>query len=99
MRVQVKPYLFLREVLGNRYISMNLPEGATVKELLQLVQKETGLPENLTVKSASVTILGSNNETGLIILINGCNIRQLQGLQYRLQEGDEISLFPPAAGG
>ena len=99
MQVKVKPYLFLREMLGSQYLTIELPEGATVKELLQLLQQEYGLPEKLTVQSASITLFGSNNKTGLIILINGFNIRQMQGLQSLLQEGDRISLFPPAAGG
>ena len=34
-----------------------------------------------------------------IILVNGCDIRELNGLATRLHPEDEISFFPPVAGG
>ncbi len=36
---------------------------------------------------------------GVIFLVNGKNILHLKGLQTELKDDDEISLFPPAAGG
>ncbi|MCF7912193.1 MAG: MoaD family protein [Candidatus Cloacimonetes bacterium] len=37
--------------------------------------------------------------TGTIILINGRNIHHLDKLNSRVQDGDEIALFPPGGGG
>jgi len=38
-------------------------------------------------------------DSGLVILVNGHHIEFLGGLRARLKDGDEISIFPPAAGG
>ncbi len=99
MQVTVKPYLFLRETLGSNYMTIELPEDATVKELLRVLCRDYGIPEKLTIGNATLTLLGHLNKTDLIILINGSNIRQLHGLYSILQEGDRVSIFPPAAGG
>ncbi len=99
MQVTVKPYLFLRETLGSKYMTVELPEDSTVKELLRFLCREYGIPESLTIGGATLTLLGRHNKTDLIILVNGFNIRQLHGLYSILQEGDRVSIFPPAAGG
>jgi len=36
---------------------------------------------------------------GSIILINGHNVIHLNGLDSKIEDGDEITLFPPSAGG
>ena len=36
---------------------------------------------------------------GTMILINGRNIVHLDGINSNVQEGDEISIFPPGGGG
>ena len=40
-----------------------------------------------------------NMKNGVIFLVNGKNILHLDGLKTKLKQDDEISLFPPAAGG
>ncbi len=99
MQVTVKPYLFLRDTLGSNYMTIELPEDATVKELLQVLCREYGIPESLNIGGATLNLLGRHNKTDLIILVNGFNIRQMNGLYSILQEGDRVSIFPPAAGG
>lgn len=36
---------------------------------------------------------------GCIVLVNGKNIGYLAGTRTKLSDGDEVSLFPPVAGG
>jgi molybdopterin synthase sulfur carrier subunit len=36
---------------------------------------------------------------GTIILVNGANIVHIDGLATTVQDGDEVSLFPPGGGG
>ncbi|MFW6369352.1 MAG: MoaD/ThiS family protein [Myxococcota bacterium] len=36
---------------------------------------------------------------GCIVLVNGTNAGYLRGKKTKLKDGDEVSLFPPIAGG
>ncbi len=59
---------------------------ATVKDLLKEVKGKYGPGVN--------RYLGSS-----IITVNGRSIAELKGSRTKLSDGDEVSLFPPAAGG
>ena len=43
----------------------------------------------------------SNEEIikGYIILLNGIHVQFKGGLEAKLRDGDEVSIFPPGAGG
>jgi len=99
MEVVVKPYLFLRQALGAKEINLDLPKETNVQELLKVLRLDYGLPENFKTAVGSLKLLDGYIPVGLLILVNGHNIRQLQGLDTILADGDIISLFPPAAGG
>jgi len=99
MKVIVKPYLFLRQALGAKGINLDLPKETNVQELLKVLRLDYGLPENFKTAVGSLKLLDGDMPVGLLVLVNGHNIRQLQGLDTILADGDIISLFPPAAGG
>jgi molybdopterin synthase sulfur carrier subunit len=42
---------------------------------------------------------GSTLYNNVIILVNGKNINYLSGLKTKLNEGEEVNIFPPVAGG
>jgi len=42
---------------------------------------------------------GENLNEEYLIMINGRNIAFLGGVDAKLSDGDEVSMFPPAAGG
>ena len=42
---------------------------------------------------------GRKIRPGSIILVNGHNIIHLEGLETTVKDGDEVSIFPPSAGG
>lgn len=92
MRIQVKAFAMFREVMDNQ-IAMDLPEGATIRTLLdELTGRHRGLGEMMF------------DTTGVLrnfinILKNGRNVHFLAGLETPLQDGDVIALFPPLAGG
>lgn len=99
MKVVVKAYLFLRETLGNEDIALELPENTTVRELLQILERDYGMPRKLYHRGGHLTLLEEDKLIGLNVLINGRNIKQLDGINTLLDNGSIVSLFPPAAGG
>ena len=99
MNVLVKPYLFIRESLGSGELALELEEGATVSDLLELLRKQRGLPDTIVSRHGELTLFEGNVPVGMTILINGHNIKQLQGNSTPLKEGAVVAIFPPAAGG
>ncbi len=99
MEVVVKPYLFLRPAFGAKKVVIDLPEEANVQELLQVLRCDYGMPEKLNVAGGQLIFMDGDKPVGLTILVNGYNIKQLQGVYTTLNDGAVISLFPPAAGG
>lgn len=99
MKVVVRPYLFLREALGSNEVTLELSERSSVSELLQIIREQFGLPDRISTKYGNLTLIENDQPTGLIIIVDGRNIKKLQGLATVLEEGSVITLFPPAAGG
>ncbi len=101
MKVTVKPFLFLRNLLGFQAEDIALPVESEnrVEELLSVLRKKYKLPDCLDIPQGHLVLFDGSRPVGLVILINGRNIDQLQGLKTVLQEGDSVALFPPAAGG
>ncbi len=65
-----------------------LPEGATGK------QAPLSVPENITIREV-LEQLDIPRKKARLIMVNGVHKR----LDYVLQEGDLLSIFPPIAGG
>ncbi len=99
MKVVVRLYLFLREALGSKEVALDLPEGSSVSELLQIIREQYGLPDRISSEYGNLILIENDQPTGLIVLVDGRNIKQLQGMATVLEEGSVINLFPPAAGG
>ncbi len=92
MKITVKAFATFREVMDMQ-IELEFPEGTTVRTLLaELTGRYKGLSE--VMFSAPDTLRDFVN-----ILKNGRNIHYIAGLDTPLEEGDMITLFPPAAGG
>lgn len=99
MKITVKPYIFLQQIMGCKEIIIDLNEGATIKGMLESLSQNYGLPDQIKAGRQILRLLDKSEPVGLIILIDGRNIKQLQGTATKLYEGAVVALFPPAAGG
>ncbi|MCX6678101.1 MAG: MoaD/ThiS family protein [Methanothrix sp.] len=92
MRIMVLAFAGFREILGKER-ELRLLEGATVKELLE----ELALA-NPRFKEAAFDESGELRDY-VLLMVNRKRIDPLQDLSRTLQEGDELAIFPPLAGG
>lgn len=89
--VQVQLFATLREVTGTSRLTV---EASSVREVLSLLASQYG--EEL--RRRLFTPVGQLQET-VAVLVNGRNIRFVQGLDTPLRAGDTVTLIPPVAGG
>ncbi len=86
--MKVEVFSLLREKLGWREKVVELPgDEASLRDVLEAA----GLLE----------LVASNGELaeGVIVLVNGQNVRLREGLEARVRDGDEVAVFPPGGGG
>ena len=93
MIVDVRGYLTFRTLIGRRQVT--LPEGATLRALLEALAQELGegfARQVLDGKGGLQQAVG--------VLVNGVHrAHSPDGLETVLRAGDEIAIFPPMAGG
>jgi molybdopterin converting factor small subunit len=95
MKIVIHGFLGLHERLALPS-SLDLPEGATLKDLLE------GLPPEIkqAVEAQAIDPRASRAGGRLAILINGRHFTHLPDrLETRLADQDEVAIFPPIAGG
>ena len=92
MLVKVLAFAGLREILGKER-ELEIRETATVAELL------SGLASaNAAFNEAAFDDSGDLRDY-VLLMVNRKRIDPRQDLSIELQEGDELALFPPVAGG
>jgi molybdopterin synthase sulfur carrier subunit len=91
MRVRI--FATLRLLVGAKEVEVDVEAGDTVQNML----------EKLTAKypALSKRVLDDegNLQSSITVLVNGRNIKFLDGLNSPIQEGDALALFPPVGGG
>lgn len=93
MKIKVKFFALIREVAGLKELEEEVGENTTVRELLEK------LCEKMPEKFRSFIFEGQEVSKNLIILVNRRGIRELDGLETKLRDGDEVALLPPVSGG
>jgi len=93
MTITIRTFADLREILGAKEQELAVPEGQTVRGLLE------GLCEAHPTLRGKLFDSAGEIRPYIIILKNGRNITSLQQLDTPLEPGDVIALFPPVAGG
>lgn len=95
MPVRVKGYLVFKELVGEWVIQKSIGESLTLRAVLQRLCLEKGQPLEQAVLDSS-----GNLQASIAILVNGRHYNHLPDkLETELENGDEVALFPPMAGG
>lgn len=95
MPVRVKGYLVFKDLVGELVIQKTAGERLTLQTVLQRLCSEKGHPFEKAVLDSS-----GNLQKSVAILVNGRHYNHLPGkLNTELEEGDEVAIFPPMAGG
>jgi MoaD family protein len=97
MRIRVRGYLTLKEVVGERSLELAGPGAWTVRDLIRHLSHELG---NDWAGDLSSSYHRRDPARSVIILVNGQHCSHLpDDLDTRLADGDEIAIFPPVVGG
>ncbi len=94
MRVTVNFYSIFREMAGGKSFTVEISDNATVKELIEAIKEQV----SKEVYEKIYKFMGGRGAKTLI-LINGRNIKFLNGLDTKISKKDRIDIFPPGAGG
>ncbi|MEM3113562.1 MAG: ubiquitin-like small modifier protein 1 [Nitrososphaerota archaeon] len=95
MKVVVKAYATIREAIDEYgRIMIELSDHATVKDLLDALSRRFGERFNREVLETDGTL-----KKTVKVFVNGRDIEFINGLSTELDEGDEVVLIPPVAGG
>ncbi|OPY51809.1 MAG: Small archaeal modifier protein 1 [Methanosaeta sp. PtaU1.Bin060] len=94
MKVHVRAFANFREILGGD-LSVDLEKGSTVGDLLESLCSSR---QRQQLRSAIFDDAGRVREY-VIIMKNRKDVSALRGLETVLEEGDEVAILPPVAGG
>ena len=92
MIVRVKAFASFREVLGGE-IEIELRDGSTVKDLLEALNAKNKDFGDVAFETSG------NLRDHVFLMRNRARIDHRDDLNIVLQEGDELAIFPPVAGG
>lgn len=95
MRIRVRGYLTLKEVLGDQIWREIEGENVTIRDLVRQLSLEIDDPAHLIYDPE---IQGPSRHVA--VLVNGRHYSHLPDrLDTELKPGDEVAIFPPTAGG
>ena len=83
----------LRQISGKTQITVNFQREISLKNLVTEISRETSQLEKIFSDQLAVST------SNALVLINGREISVLNGLETRLNDGDEIVFIPVVHGG
>ncbi|MDN5346376.1 MAG: sulfur-carrier protein [Petrotoga sp.] len=91
--MKIKFFSLIKFDLKKDEVDYQLSESKSVREIIELLDQEF---DNYFSRKL---LKDGELKSGTIILLNGRNIRHLQGLDTLVENKDEITIFPPSGGG
>ena len=93
MFVTVRGHGDIKRIIGSEKRRIELDGGATVRDLVLKLGGRVGRSESV--------LLGAHElvDSDLVVLVNGRNIRTLDGIDTVLNEGDLVTFMPVIVGG
>jgi len=93
MLVKFKSFGPIRRHLENQLIEVDVPEGASVYQVIRIVA-DLGGPDlkDLILKNGEI-------DGNLIVMLNKKDVSTIGGVEHLVNEGDEIALLPHVQGG
>ncbi|UCF85582.1 MAG: MoaD/ThiS family protein [Desulfobacteraceae bacterium] len=96
MRIKVTGYLTLKNAMGDKGVLEIEMENATLRAVLSNLCKRFGQEFSDLIFDGKTKDLSDH----IRVLVNGRHYKYLPNrLDTELEEGDEVALFPPLAGG
>ncbi|MFN2263386.1 MAG: MoaD family protein [Anaerolineales bacterium] len=96
MPVKVRGYLTYKLIIGEQSITLREGETLTLVGLLTLLAVQSSQEFVQLIFEPEAQLLSDQ----VTVLINGRSYTNLpDGLETNLKDGDEVSIFPPIAGG
>ncbi|MGQ4892360.1 MAG: MoaD/ThiS family protein [Candidatus Njordarchaeia archaeon] len=94
INVKVKYYAIFREISSKRTEIIAIRKGSTVRNLIGEIDKKYG-------GKIAKLLLDSKGELkdNYIILLNGVNVNNLNGLETIIDKNSGVVIFPPFSGG
>ncbi len=95
MKITLQTVMGLKQVVGQRLMEIDLPQGSTVDDFVALMKERWGdklSPHFIDPHSGSV-------HPHVRIMVNGQTIQFLKGMQTMLNDGDEVVILPLVSGG
>ena len=90
--MEIRFYATLRPLVGGRSVQLE-PQPATVAEVLaRLVAEHPGLEEKILDEAGQVRRF-------VAVMLNGRDVRHLEGLNTPVPLNSDMDIFPPVAGG
>ena len=92
MELELRFFATFREAVGDKTVAYEVDDGATVGDVLRSLEAEyDDLEERLLADGALAPQIS--------VLKNGREVLHMDGIETTLDDGDQLSIFPPVAGG
>lgn len=95
IRVKVKSFFHLRDLMRNGEVDLQVEAGSTVGNILDELVCRFGEE----IRNALIDPQSGKVRPYYRVLVGGRDLHQMEDLDTPLSDGDVVALFPPVAGG